>query len=165
MWGVTSYELDLFGRVRSLNRQALETYFATAEARRSSHLSLVAEVATQYLTEIQADAQLAVARQTLAAVQNSYDLNKRSYDEGISSELDLQTSVAQVGTAQANIADYVRQRAQAENALVLLVGQPLPTNLQRRSRWRRSSFPLICRRDCLRICCCAVRTFWKPSTP
>jgi multidrug efflux system outer membrane protein len=127
--GTTSYELDLFGRVRSLNRQALETYFATAEARRSSQISLLAEVASQYLTEIQLDAQLALARETLAAVQNSYELNKRSYDEGVSSELDLQTSIAQVGTAQADIADYERQRAQAENALLLLVGHAIPTNL------------------------------------
>jgi multidrug efflux system outer membrane protein len=127
--GVTSYEVDLFGRVRSLNRQALETYFSTGEARRSFQISLVAEVATQYLTEIQLDDQLALARRTLAAVQSSYDLNQKSYDVGSSSELDLQTSKAQVGTAEANIADYERQRAQAENALVLLVGQPLPTNL------------------------------------
>ncbi len=127
--GVASYELDLFGRVRSLNHQALETYFATEEARRSSQISLVAEVASQYLTGLQLDEQLALARQTLDAVQKSYDLNQRTYDQGVSSELDLQTSVAQVGTARANIADYQRQRAQAENALVLLVGQPLPTNL------------------------------------
>jgi multidrug efflux system outer membrane protein len=127
--GVTSYELDLFGRVRSLNHQALETFFATEEARQSSQISLVAEVATQYLTQIQSDEQLSLARQTLAAVQSSYDLNQKSFDVGSSSELDLQTSKAQVGTAQANIADYERQRAQAENALVLLVGQPIPTNL------------------------------------
>lgn len=125
----TAYELDLFGRVRSLNKQALENYFATEDARRSAHIALVAEVAIQYLTERQLDEQLALIRQTLAAVQSSYDLNKRSFEVGTASELDLQTSAAQVQTARANVAVYERERAQAENALVLLIGQPLPGNL------------------------------------
>ena len=127
--GVTSYELDLFGRVRSLNKQALENYFATEEARKSAHIALVAEVAIQYLTGRQLHEQLTLSRQTLAAVQSSYDLNKRSFEVGTASELDLQTSAAQVQTARANIAVDERQLAQAENALVLLIGQPLPDNL------------------------------------
>jgi multidrug efflux system outer membrane protein len=127
--GATAYELDLFGRVRSLNKQALENYFATEEARKSAHITLVAEVAIQYLTERQLDEQLALTRQTLAAVQSSYDLNKHSFDAGTASQLDLQTSAAQVQTARANVAVFERQRAQAENALVLLIGQPLPGNL------------------------------------
>ncbi len=127
--GVTSYELDLFGRVRSLNKQALENYFATEEARKSAHIALVAEVAIQYLTGRQLNEQLTLTRQTLAAVQSSYDLNKRSFEVGTASELDLQTSAAQVQTARANVAIFERQLAQAENALVLLTGQPLPDNL------------------------------------
>jgi multidrug efflux system outer membrane protein len=127
--GTTAYELDLFGRVRSLNKQALESYFATEEARKSAHMALVAEVAIQYLTERQLDEQLELTRQTLAAVQSSYDLNKSSFEAGTASELDLQTATAQVQTARANVAVYERQRAQAENALVLLIGQPLPDNL------------------------------------
>jgi len=127
--GATAYELDLFGRVRSLNKQALENYFATEEARQSAHITLVAEVALQYLSERQLDEQLALTRQTLAAVQSSYDLNKHSFDAGTASQLDLQTSASQVQTARANVAVFERQRAQAENALVLLVGQPLPVNL------------------------------------
>ena len=63
--GTTSYELDLFGRIRSLKAQALENYFATEEARRSAQISLVSEVAVQYLTELEYDQQWAVARQTL----------------------------------------------------------------------------------------------------
>jgi len=125
----TAYELDLFGRVRSLNKLALENYFATEEARKSVHLTLVAEVAIQYLSERQLDEQLALTRQTLAAVQSSYDLNKHSFEAGTASQLDLQTSAAQVQTARANVAVYERQRAQAENALVLLIGQPIPDDL------------------------------------
>jgi multidrug efflux system outer membrane protein len=127
--GTTSYELDLFGRIRSLKKQALENYFATKEARKSAQIALVAEVAVQYLAERELDEQLKMTRQTLAAVQNSYDLIKASYNVGNSSELDLRTAEAQVETAKANAASFEQQRDQAENALVLLVGEPLPDDL------------------------------------
>jgi len=127
--GTSAYELDLFGRVRSLNRQALEQYFATTEARRTAQISLVAEVATQYFALREAQEQLQLARQTLQAVQESYDLNKASFDAGQVNELDLRTAEGQVQTAMTNIATYERQLAQADNALVLLVGQPLPADL------------------------------------
>src|SRR5271170_7195892 len=93
--GTTSYELDLFGRIRSLKAQAIETYFATEEARRNAQISLVTEVAVQYLNELELDEQLAVARQTLDSVQSAYDLNQQSYDVGNASELDLRTAEAQ----------------------------------------------------------------------
>ena len=127
--GVTSYELDLFGRVRSLKAQTLETYLATAEARRSVHLSLVAEVATQYLIERDQAELLDVARRTLAAVQANYELLRRRHEVGSTSEIDLRSAEAQVQTARANVALFERQRAQAENALALLLGQPLPADL------------------------------------
>jgi multidrug efflux system outer membrane protein len=127
--GTTAYEVDLFGRVRSLNRQALEKYLATAEARRSAQISLVAEVANQYFTLRQAEEQLQLARQTLASVQGSYGLNKATFDAGASNELDLRTAEGQVQTAKINALTYERQVAQAENYLVLLVGQPLPADL------------------------------------
>ncbi|WP_242338280.1 MULTISPECIES: AdeC/AdeK/OprM family multidrug efflux complex outer membrane factor [Anaeromyxobacter] len=127
--GVTAFELDLFGRVRSLKRSALEQYLATEEARRSAHLSLVAEIATQYLAARALDDQVALARQTLKTLQASYDLTKRSYDVGRTSELDLRTAESQVLSARFNLAAYAQQREQAQNALVLLVGQPLPAGL------------------------------------
>ena len=67
--GVTSYELDLFGRVRSLKAAALENYFASQENRNSAQIALVAEVANQYLAERELDEQLKMTRQTLDAVQ------------------------------------------------------------------------------------------------
>ena len=127
--GTMAYEVDLFGRVRSLNRQALEKYFATAEAKRSAQISLVAEVANEYFALREVEEQLQLARQTLTAVQESYDLNKATFDAGASSELDLRTAEGQVQTAKINVLTYERQRAQAENYLVLLVGEPLPTDL------------------------------------
>ena len=127
--GTTAYEVDLFGRVRSLNRQALEKFFATDEARRSAQISLVAEVATQYFGLREVEEQLELARRTLTTVQDCYALNKASFDAGAINQLDLRTAEGQVQTAQINVLAYERQRAQAENALVLLVGQSPPADL------------------------------------
>ena len=127
--GTTAWELDLFGRVRSLNRQALETYFSRDETRRATQISLVAQVATQYLTLREQEEQLALARQTLMAVQKSYDLNKKQFDIGTASELDFSTADAQVQTARINVITFERLTAQAGNYLALLIGQPLPTDL------------------------------------
>jgi outer membrane protein, multidrug efflux system len=127
--GTTSYEFDLFGRIRSLKKQALENYFATGEARRNAQLLLVSQVAIQYLTGLEDDEQLAVAHQTLDSVQSAYDLNKQSYDAGNISELDLRTAEAQVETAKVSIANYEQLRNQSDDALVLLLGGPMPTNL------------------------------------
>ena len=127
--GSTAYELDLFGRVRSQNRQALENYFATVEGRRSAQVSLVAELATAYFTLRQADEQVALAKETLRIVQDSYQLNKATFDAGASSELDLRTAEGQVQTAKVNLLTYQRAEEQAVNQIVLLIGQPIPTNL------------------------------------
>jgi multidrug efflux system outer membrane protein len=127
--GVTAFELDLFGRVRSLSDAALEQYLATEEARRSAHLSLVAAVATQYLSERAAQDQVALARQTLETVEASYALTRRTYESGRTSELDLRTAESQVETARFNLAAAEQQRDQAANALVLLLGQALPPGL------------------------------------
>jgi multidrug efflux system outer membrane protein len=123
--GFTSYELDFFGRVHSLNQQALESYFSTVEAQRSVRLSLIAEVAIAYF-QLQADQQLlAISRQTLASQQDSYALVKSSYEQQVATELDLSQAESTVRTAEATQARYERQVAQDKNALVVLVGQPL----------------------------------------
>ncbi len=127
--GVAAYELDLFGRVRSLKKQALETYFATEEARKSAQIALVAQVGGAYLTEREATEQLAVARQTLSAARTNYDLTRRSYDAGVLSELDLNVAETQWQTARAAVAGYEQQLAQPRDNLVLLVGGPLPDDL------------------------------------
>ena len=127
--GVASYELDLFGKLRSLKRQALETYFATEEARKSAQIALVAEVGAAYLTERELTEQLDVARQSLKAARDVYDLTKRSYEAGVRSELDLNAAEVQFQTARDSVAGYEQQLAQAEDNLVLLVGGPLPADL------------------------------------
>lgn len=127
--GTTSYELDLFGRVRSLNTRALEEFFAAEENQRAAQITLVAEVAIQHFTVEQALEHVALARQTLAAVEASHALNQATHDAGATSELDLRTSEAQVETARINIITYQRQAALAENRLAELVGTAIPRGL------------------------------------
>ena len=127
--GSTAYEVDLWGRVRSLNKQALEKYFATAEAQRSAQIALVAQVANVYFELRQAEEQIELAKATLAAVQESYNLNKATFDAGASNELDLRTAEGQVQTAKIDLLTYHRQLALTQNALVLLVGEALPLEL------------------------------------
>jgi multidrug efflux system outer membrane protein len=124
-----AYEVDLFGRVRSLKNEALERYFATDEARKSVQIALVSEVASEYLTQLRLREARAVARQTLETVQSAYDLIKRRFDAGAASELELRTAEGQVQTVRVNAANFLQLLAESENALVLLVGQPLPDNL------------------------------------
>lgn len=123
--GFTAYELDFFGRVRSLNQQALEGYFSTVEAQRSFKVALIAEVASAYF-QLQADQQLlAISRQTLTSQQDSFGLVKSSYDQQVATELDLSQAESTVRTAESAQARYERQVAQDKNALVLFVGKPL----------------------------------------
>jgi len=126
---ITAYELDLFGRIASLRDQVLQQYLATEEARLSAQLSLIAAVARQYHTLLAAEEQLELARQTFAAAERSFELNRQTYDAGVTSELDLRTAEAQLESVRASVVGFEQQRAQAENALVLLVGSPLPADL------------------------------------
>ncbi|WP_095082742.1 AdeC/AdeK/OprM family multidrug efflux complex outer membrane factor [Pseudomonas sp. Irchel s3h17] len=127
--GVSAYELDLFGRVRSLNEQALQAYFATEEARRSTQISLVASVANAYLTW-QADKELLkLTQDTLATFEESYRLTARSNEVGVASALDLSQSRTSVENARVQLAKYTRLVAQDENNLTLLLGTGVPANL------------------------------------
>jgi outer membrane protein, multidrug efflux system len=132
--GVASYELDLFGQVRSLTHEALETYLATEEARRTAQISLVAQVASAYLTEQEAAEQLAIARETLNAARQSFDLTKRSFEAGVDSQFDLNAASSQLSTASASVSAYAQQLAEAADNLTLLVGRPLPPELQPSAR-------------------------------
>src|SRR5476649_704978 len=127
--GVSSYELDLFGRVRSLSEQALQTYFSSEEARRSTQISLVASVANAYLTW-QADKELLkLTQNTLSAFEQSYKLTSRSNEVGVASALDLSQARTSVENARVQLARYTRQVAQDENSLTLLLGTGLPANI------------------------------------
>jgi multidrug efflux system outer membrane protein len=124
-----SWEIDFFGRIQSLKDQALAQYLATAQARKAAEISLVSQVANQYLTVLELDDLLKVTQGTLKTSQESYRITKLQYDNGTGSELDLRQSQTVVEQASANLQSQARLRAQAENALVLLLGEPLPADL------------------------------------
>ena len=124
-----SWELDFWGRIRSLKNQALAQYLATAEARRAAEISLIAQVANQYLIMLSVDDLLAVTRDTLKTAQDSYQLTKLQFNNGVGSELALRQAQSVVEQAQANMQAQARARAQAENALALLIGESLPADL------------------------------------
>ena len=126
---VTGYELDLFGRVHDLSEAALDQYLATTETRKAVQISLVGSVATAYLALLADDELLAVTRQTLTTREDSTRLTKLRFDNGASSELDYRQSESLLEGARVALAQALRQRALDENALQLLVGQPLPTDL------------------------------------
>lgn len=123
--GLTSFELDFFGRVRSLNEAALAQYLATEEAGQAARITLVAEVARAYLAERSFMEQLELARKTLESREAAYKLAKQRFDVGASSALDLRQSEILVQSARAALASLIRQQAQAANALTLLAGKPL----------------------------------------
>ncbi|MFG6458708.1 efflux transporter outer membrane subunit [Roseateles sp. BYS96W] len=123
--GVSAYELDLFGRVKNLTDAALQTYLATDDARRSTQISLVAQVASAYLTLAADQERLRLTEQTLLSRQDGLRLTQRLQSAGVSSTLDLRQAEIAAETAQADLATLTRQVAQDRNALELLVGQPL----------------------------------------
>jgi multidrug efflux system outer membrane protein len=124
-----SWEIDFFGRIRSLKDQALAQYLATAEARKAAEIALVASVADQYVTLLSFDDLLKVTQDTLKTADDSYRITKLQYDTGTGSELDLRQAETVVEQAKADLQSQARLRAQAENALILLVGEPLPDDL------------------------------------
>ena len=134
--GVASWEIEFFGRIRSLKNRALEEYLATQQARRSAQILLVSSVANAYLALAADRENLKLAETTLDAQKGSYALIKRRHDLGLAPELDLYRAQTPVDIARRDVARFVQQVAQDENALTLLAGAPvqdelLPTELGR----------------------------------
>lgn len=127
--GLTTFEIDLFGRLRNLSEAAYQQYLSTEQAQKSVQITLVGSVAQSYFNLRAAEVQLELTQRTLASRQESYNLVKRRFDGGVASELDLNQSKTLLDTASSDLAQLARARAQALNALVLLVGAPLPEDL------------------------------------
>ena len=127
--GISSWELDLFGRVRSLKDAALDDYFSTAQAQRATRLSLVAEVANAWLTLAADRERLALAERTLASQSRTEELTRHRHAQGMVSGLDVAQMRTGVEQARADVATYATQAAQSRNALDLLLGTPLPDTL------------------------------------
>lgn len=127
--GIASWEIDFFGRIRSLKDQALETYLATDEARRSAQSALVSEIGRVYLTLAAHRENLTLAQSTLEAQQTAYTLIQKQYDVGLTAKLDLRRAQTQVDIAREDLARFTQLAAQEQNALNLLAGTPVPEDL------------------------------------
>jgi multidrug efflux system outer membrane protein len=124
-----SWQIDFFGRLESLKDQALQQYLASAQARKAFEILLVSQVADQYLTMLAFDEYIAVTERTLIAARDSLRLTQAMLQAGTGTELAVAQAQTVVELASANYTAQVRGRAQAENLLVLLLGQPLPADL------------------------------------
>lgn len=127
--GILAWEIDFFGRIRSLSDRALQEYLATEEARRSTQILLVAQVANAYLSLAADRESLRLAQTTLETQQGMYDLVLRRHERGIAPELDVHRAQVQVDTARVATARFTQIVAQDENALQLLVGTKVPDEL------------------------------------
>lgn len=127
---VSSYELDLWGRVRDANRAAQANLLASEASRRATELGVVAGVASAYLSLVADEEQLALARRTLATREESLRLTRLRTNVGAAAEPELRTAQSLVAQSRANIAQIQRQRQGDESALAVLIGQPVPAELR-----------------------------------
>ncbi len=124
-FSITNYEADFFGRLNNLSESARAQMLASVQARKTVQISLIASVASSYLSLLADDEQLKLTRETLASREESLRLTQRTFDAGVSSGLDLRGAESLVESARVTLAQLQRQRALDLNALNLLVGQPL----------------------------------------
>lgn len=121
--GISDYEVDVFGRVKSLTQSALEQYLAVTENRQAVQATLITEIATQYVNLLALHAQLNVTQQTLADRQQTLQRTQRRFDAGLDQILDVKAAQIQVEQVQAQQAQWQRQLATTQNALYLLLGE------------------------------------------
>jgi outer membrane protein, multidrug efflux system len=122
--GISDYEVDIFGRVKSLSQAALEQYLAVAENRQAIQATLVTEIATQYVNLLSIHAQLKLAKQTLDDRKQTLQRTQRRFDAGLDQILDVKAAQIQVEQVQAQYAQWQRQLETTKNALYLLLGEP-----------------------------------------
>ncbi len=128
--GVASYEVDLFGRIRSLNEEALQAFFAAEENRRAAQISLIAEVANDYLALAADQDQLTLAQSTLATRDDSLRLTRSRFEAGAASELDVSQAQTLSEQARTDVAAGIARVDQDRDALRLVVGAEIPAELQ-----------------------------------
>jgi len=121
----SAWEIDLFGRIASLSEAALAQYFATEEGRNAAQTTLVASVASTWLSLAADEELLALTQQTLVTREESLRLTRLRFENGASSEIDFRLAQSLYETARATLAQLQRQRANDINTLALLVGEPV----------------------------------------
>jgi multidrug efflux system outer membrane protein len=122
---LSTWELDFWGRVRSLKDAALESYLASEEARRAVQISLVSQVANVYLLERELDERLDIARKTLAIREESCRIMRRRFEVGSAAKLEATQSEVLLNQARSELTELERRREQSHNALTILSGIPL----------------------------------------
>jgi multidrug efflux system outer membrane protein len=127
--GVSAFEVDLFGRLRNLSKAALEQYFATEEAQRSTRISLISEIATAWLTLASDQDQLRLSQNTLKAFEQTLDLTRAQFRIGVASELESRQAETNYQAARNDIATLQTRIAQDQNALNLLAGTTVGAEL------------------------------------
>jgi NodT family efflux transporter outer membrane factor (OMF) lipoprotein len=127
---LSSWEIDFFGRIRSLSEAALAQYLGTEEGRKAAQITLVASVANTWLALAADEELLTLTRDTLATREESLRLTKLRFDNGAASELDFRQAESLAESARATLAQQQRQRALDVNALALLVGEPIAPEFQ-----------------------------------
>lgn len=127
--GISSWEIDFFGRIQSLEEMALEQYFATDHARIAAQILLVSEVANAYLILAADRENLELSKSTLEAQLGSRNIIRRRFEVGLAPQLDLSQVQTRVDTARVDVARFTQLAAQDENALNLLVGSTVPGGL------------------------------------
>jgi len=127
--GMTAYELDLWGKIRNQSDQALQTLYASEQAQTSVKISLISELVNAWLNYAADKEQLALAMETLKSQQQSLTLTEKTYALGAASKLTLAQIQSTVATAKVDIANYQRLLKRDKNALDLLVGQSVTTQL------------------------------------
>ncbi|GLI96583.1 efflux transporter outer membrane subunit [Sphingobium sp. BS19] len=127
--GTTAFELDLFGRLRSLSDAALQRYFGTEAAARSTRLTLVGDIADAWLTYAADQSLLKIAQDTATSAERSVKLTRLRLEGGIAPRTDVRQAEQVLATAQADLAEQRTAIAQDINALQLLVGAPVDPTL------------------------------------
>ncbi len=123
--GATAFEIDLFGRIRSLSDAALNSYFATEAAVRATRLTLTADIADAWVTLATDRSLLSIARETAANAERIVTLTRARLTGGIAPRTDLRQAETVLATAQSDVANLTTIVQQDRNALDLLVGAPV----------------------------------------
>ena len=124
-----SYEIDLFGKIQSLNESALQSYLSTQFAANTIKVSLIAETINAWLTLATHNEQLKLSTQTVENLQKAYELTQKKFAAGVISQADVLDASASLKEAQINVILYNTMIKQDKNALELLIAQPLNDEL------------------------------------
>lgn len=136
---LVSFQLDLFGQLRSLSEAAFQTYLSSVEAERNVRITLITDIAQAYFYVRMTELTLDLIDQTLKSRQEAYSIVQKRFQGGIATEIEVTQARSLLDTAAANLALYTRQKNLAQNALVLLIGQTLPENIPPAAPFNRES--------------------------